>query len=104
MELVSTCKCGDADAETALSAAAALAAPDEREFPRPPSSCICGHSVVRCSGCETERCRLCNRAPHPGEPCLENQHAPGESEQVRRLQAAAASAASGGGASTAGAS
>ena len=31
------------------------------------------------------RCRICNRAPHPGEPCLEDLENPGESQQYARL-------------------
>ena len=50
-----------------------------------PSACVCGHSVVRCSGCREEFCRLCNRMSHPGEACLEDQDTPGESLQIQRF-------------------
>ena len=49
MELVSRCKCGDADAETALSEAIEkLSRDDVRTFPmESKSACICGYSQVR---------------------------------------------------------
>jgi len=50
-----------------------------------PSACVCGHSVVRCSGCREEFCRLCNRLPHPGEACLEDQDTPEASLQIQRF-------------------
>ena len=50
-----------------------------------PSACVCGNSVVRCSGCREEFCRLCNRLPHPGEACLEDQDTPEASLQIQRF-------------------
>ena len=99
MEIVTRCQCSDPDAATKLKGALARAAPDGEnkppQFPLRPSSCICGHSVVRCSGCKKEFCRMCNRAPHPGEPCLEDQKGAcqADSEQVKRLVAGAAAGA-----------
>jgi hypothetical protein len=46
---------------------------------------VCGHSVVRCSGCREAFCRLCNRLPHPGEACLEDQDTPEASLQIQRF-------------------
>jgi hypothetical protein len=48
MELVSRCKCGDADAQTALGEAIKkLSADDVRTFPlESKSACICGYSQV----------------------------------------------------------
>jgi len=40
---------------------------------------------VRCSGCREEFCRLCNRLPHPGEACLEDQDTPEASLQIQRF-------------------
>ena len=100
MEIVDRCQCGAADAAVKLKDALERAAPIDDDgtppkLPCEPSACICGHSVVRCSTCKVSFCRICNRAPHPGEPCLENQKSAcaSESEQMRRLQPAAAAGA-----------
>lgn len=66
MQRLTRCQCGDA---------------------RMPNACECGHSVVRCSGCRKDLCRLCDRPSHPGEPCLEDQDSPGLSVQLRKLAA-----------------
>ena len=51
LKLVRRCECGDAHL---------------------PSSCTCGNSHVSCSGCRKVLCRLCNRACHSSESCLED--------------------------------
>ena len=43
---------------------------------------------------------MCNRPPHPGEPCLEDQRAPGESDQIRQLQEAASPGSAAGSSAT----
>ena len=76
-----------------------------------PSACTCGNSIVRCCSCQRESCRLCDRPPHSGEPCLEDHGSaefkdldPSKSEQmeVLRRQIPAAGPSSSGGAGPSG--